>query len=100
MEANLKNVGNSTVIQLQGRFDFRVHHVFRDAVDSALAGTATAIQVDFGGVDYLDSSALGLLLMLRDKSKSAGRKVSLANCTGAVKQALDIGNFGSLFAIN
>jgi anti-anti-sigma factor len=50
-------------------------------------------------VDYLDSSALGMLLMLRDKAKGAAREVVLTKCTGAVKQVLDIANFGKLFRI-
>ena len=44
-------------------------------------------------------AALGMLLMLRDKAKASGRAVTLANCRGAVKQVLDIANFGKLFAI-
>lgn len=99
MQAKLLNLDNRAVIQLQGRFDFNAHREFREAVDSALAASAKEIQVDLGGVDYLDSSALGMLLMLRDKAKGSGREVSLAKCTGAVKQVLDIANFGKLFAI-
>ena len=99
MQAKLLNVDNRAVIQLQGRLVVNALREFREAVDSALAGTAKEIQVDLGGVDYLDSSALGMLLMLRDKAKGAGREVSLAKCTGAVKQVLDIANFGKLFAI-
>jgi anti-anti-sigma factor len=57
------------------------------------------IQVDLGGVDYLDSSALGMLLMLRDKAKGAGKEVSLANARGSVKQVIEIANFGKLFTI-
>lgn len=100
MQAKLLNVDNRSVIQLQGRFDFNSHREFREAVDAALAASAKEIQVDLGGVEYLDSSALGMLLMLRDKAKGAGHEVSLAHCTGPVKQVLDIANFGKLFAIN
>lgn len=57
------------------------------------------ILVDLGKVAYLDSSALGMLLMLRDKARAHNRPVALANCTGSVKQVLDIANFGKLFAI-
>ena len=42
---------------------------------------------------------LGMLLMLRDRAKSAARDVTLANCRDAVKQILDIANFGKLFSI-
>jgi HptB-dependent secretion and biofilm anti anti-sigma factor len=55
--------------------------------------------VDFGRVDYLDSSALGMLLLLREKAEAAGKKVSLANLSGTVKQVLEIANFGKLFTI-
>jgi len=100
MEANVSIAENTTVIRLSGRFDFNSHREFRDAVDAAMAeGTKGDVQVDLGAVDYLDSSALGMLLMLRDKARSAGRSVSLANCRGAVRQVIEIANFSKLFNI-
>ncbi len=99
MQAKLITSDGRTVIQLQGRFDFNAHREFREAVDGALATTSKEVQVDLGGVDYLDSSALGMLLMLRDKAKGATREVALTRCTGAVKQVLDIANIGKLFRI-
>lgn len=100
MEANVSTAENTTVIRLAGRFDFNSHREFREAVDAATAEGATGeICVDLAGVDYLDSSALGMLLMLRDKARGAGRGVSLANCRGAVKQVIEIANFSKLFTI-
>lgn len=99
MDASVAARDNQTVITLSGRFDFNAHREFRDAVDKAMAERAGEVCIDLGGVDYLDSSALGMLLMLRDKAKGAGKSVSLANCRGAVKQVIDIANFGKLFPI-
>ena len=99
MQASVTVAEGRAVIRLQGRFDFNSHRDFREAVDSALAAQASAITVDLAGVEYLDSSALGMLLMLRDRAKSAARDVTLANCRDAVKQILDIANFGKLFSI-
>jgi anti-anti-sigma factor len=99
MQANVAVNEGRAVISLQGRFDFNAHRDFREAIDAALASPATAIAVDFGGVEYLDSSALGMLLMLRDRAKGAAREVKLTSCRGAVKQILDIANFGKLFSI-
>lgn len=100
MQVNVASANGRSVIRLQGRFDFNSHRDFRDAVDRAL-GTAgdTEVAVDLGGVEYLDSSALGMLLMLRDKAQGVGRAVILANCRGPVRQVLDIANFGKLFSI-
>jgi len=88
------------VISLEGRFDFSRHREFRSACDQALAtGGAHEVEVDFGRVDYIDSSALGMLLMLRDAARAANKTVRLANCRGNVKQILDIANFAKLFPI-
>ncbi|MEW6164173.1 MAG: STAS domain-containing protein [Pseudomonadota bacterium] len=99
MHTNVTNHDGKAVIVLQGRFDFNAHREFREAVDLAVKDGAGEVQVDLGGVDYLDSSALGMLLMLRDKAKSAGKEVVLANARGTVKQVIDIANFGKLFAL-
>lgn len=100
MQASVAVSEGRAVIKLQGRFDFNSHRDFRAAIDTALASPATAITIDFGAVDYLDSSALGMLLMLRDRARGAAREVTLAGCRGAVKQVLDIANFGRLFRID
>jgi anti-anti-sigma factor len=99
MQTSVSIKDGKVVIALQGRFDFNAHREFREAVDQAVKESAGGIQVDLGSVDYLDSSALGMLLMLRDKAKGAGKDVVLANARGSVKQVIDIANFGKLFAL-
>jgi len=100
MEVNVATANGCAVLRLRGRFDFNAHREFREAIDNAIGqADAKEVQVDLGGVDYLDSSALGMLLMLRDRCKGANKVVSLANCRGAVKQVLDIANFSRLFQI-
>lgn len=87
-------------LSLDGRFDFHSHRDFRSAYDGLLSDPEVReILIDFGRVDYLDSSALGMLLLLREKAEAVGKKVKLTNLTGSVKQVLEIANFGKLFAI-
>ncbi|MCB1906380.1 MAG: STAS domain-containing protein [Rhodocyclaceae bacterium] len=101
MDASVHSNDDAAVIRLAGRFDFNSHREFRDAVEKSLDGAvAKPIRVELGGVTYLDSSALGMLLMLRDKAKAANRAVSLSGAQGNVKQVLDIANFGKLFSIS
>jgi HptB-dependent secretion and biofilm anti anti-sigma factor len=100
MQANVISKDGRAEIQLLGRFDFNAHREFREAIDLALTdAAATELAVDMGGVEYLDSSALGMLLMLRDKAKVSGKPIALVNCRGVVKQVLDIANFGKLFTM-
>ncbi len=92
--------GDRATLKLGGRFDFHSHRDFRSAYEKILeTGAVREIVIDFGEVDYLDSSALGMLLLLREKAEGSGKNVVLAELRGTVKQVLDIANFGKLFSI-
>jgi anti-anti-sigma factor len=100
MQATITKDAAKATIKLNGRFDFNTHRDFRAAYESLITDSEVkAVTVDFAGVDYLDSSALGMLLMLRDKMSGVNKDVSLTGVQGNVKQVLDIANFGKLFRI-
>jgi len=101
MQANVSKDTGKATIKLSGRFDFNTHREFRGAYEPLVAdGDVRSVTVDFSAVDYLDSSALGMLLMLRDKLNGVGKEVALVGVKGNVKQVLDIANFGKLFSIS
>ncbi|MDR1994956.1 STAS domain-containing protein [Azonexus sp.] len=101
MQASISKDAGKAVVKLAGRFDFNTHREFRSAYEPLVADAdVQAVVVDFSGVDYLDSSALGMLLMLRDKLGGVGKEVVLTGVRGNVKQVLDIANFGKLFPIS
>ncbi|WP_374512666.1 STAS domain-containing protein [Niveibacterium sp.] len=100
MEANVSIRDGVALMKLSGRFDFNAHREFRDALERmvGLAG-ATSFAVDLADVSYLDSSALGMLLLLRDKAKQSNKAVALIGVKGSVRQVLDIANFAKMFTI-
>ena len=101
MQASILSESGKVTIKLVGRFDFNTHREFRAAYEPLVADQGVrSVAVDFAGVDYLDSSALGRLLMLRDKMGGASKEVALTRVRGNVKQVLDIANFGKLFQIS
>lgn len=93
------NAGNAA-LALTGRFDFNSHRIFRDAYESILKtdGVRT-LDIDFSKVEYLDSSALGMLLLLKERSAEKNIAVRLVGCTGTVQQILEIANFNKLFTM-
>jgi len=94
-----KDSGNARLV-LRGRFDFQSNREFRTACDNSLAASdVRSIEVDMNAVEYLDSSALGMLLVLRDKGSAANKSVAISNCRGQVREVLDIANFSKLFTI-
>ncbi|MGE5384906.1 MAG: STAS domain-containing protein [Betaproteobacteria bacterium] len=101
MQASVHTDGAKAAIKLAGRFDFNTHRDFRSVCDPLIVdANVREIVIDFDSVDYLDSSALGMLLMLRDKVGGAGKNVLLTGVRGNVKQVLDIANFSKLFKIS
>jgi anti-anti-sigma factor len=91
---------NLVTLRPQGRFDFNCFRDFRTTYENALAQDGVkCIVVDLQQVQYIDSAALGILLLLRDKAGAQGAKVELANLQGTVKDVLEIANFHKIFSI-
>lgn len=86
------------VIEIRGRFDFSVHKDFR-AVYKDGARTGMDYVVDMKHVDYIDSSALGMLLLLREQVIASGAKVMIRNCSPDILKILTIAQFQRLFDI-
>ncbi len=99
----------AVTIRISDRFDFSVHREFRQAYKDHAAGAVRYV-VDLLGTDYMDSSALGMLLLLREhalgvqrlsggKSSEGDCGVPIINCSSEITQILAISNFSKLFDI-
>lgn len=100
MEIRQAKNGNQAKLSLNGRFDFNVHREFKEAYMALLGDESVhSIEVNLSEVSYLDSSALGMLLMLRERALTANKQISLSNPNKMVTQVLDIANFHKLFTI-
>jgi HptB-dependent secretion and biofilm anti anti-sigma factor len=89
---------NLLTISVEGRFDFSAHQEFRAAYEDA-DPQPEGYCVDMKETNYLDSSALGMLLLLRDHAGGDDAKITIENCSPDVKKILTISNFEQLFAI-
>lgn len=56
--------------------------------------------LDFEGVDYVDSSALGMLLMARERVGGTKARISLINCNPKIQKILTMAQFHVLFKIS
>lgn len=99
MDIEVTGSKGRSVIRLQGRFDFAAHRQFSEAREKAMARQEREIEVNLAGIEYLDSSALGMLLILRDTARAAGKSVALADCRGATWRAIEMANFHRVFDI-
>lgn len=100
MQIKVNVNGDTATLSMNGRFDFNSHREFRAASEEALNAQGIGqIDIDMDNVEYLDSSALGMLLLMREKANNANRKLALTNCKGIVQQVLEVANFSKLFTI-
>ena len=91
--------GPRATVDLSGQFDFKARLPFNDAFSKALESPAREILINLREVTYLDSSALGLLLVSQDKAKERSKTILLGGLQGSVKQVLEIANFHKRFTI-
>jgi len=101
MTVHMSYLNDKATMSIRGRFDFNIHEAFRQGSEEALAKPAVKnLEVNLREVVYLDSSALGMLLLLRDKSlQHVGTKITLSGSSGIVAQVLEVANFSKLFTI-
>lgn len=94
-------VAKKVILKLVGRFDFNANREFQDSYDALFKhGEVESIDVDLMEVNYLDSSALGMLLLLRENAEPGAIKIALVNSQGPVRQILEVANFHKLFTVN
>jgi anti-anti-sigma factor len=96
--SHLSADGKVLTIAINGRFDFSAHQAFRDSYEK-LSPTPAEIVVDMVDTTYLDSSALGMLLLLRDHAGGDNSNIKLQNCNEDIRKILTISNFEQLFTI-
>ena len=84
-------------ISISDHFNFDVHSEFREAYQDIPANGANTVIVDLRRTEYMDSSALGMLLLLDEHFPSV--KIQLANCSDYIKQVLEISNFDQKFTV-
>lgn len=91
---------NVARIIMKGRFDFQVHREFKEAYTKLFdVANVQQIEIEMSKLDYLDSSALGMLMLLNERAKSVNKTITLVNPSGVVSQVLEVANFNRLFTI-
>lgn len=91
---------STTTITISGKFDFNLYKSFRDSYEDALNNGNNNFVINFSQTEYLDSSALGMLLVLRERCGGDNASIHLTNCNSEIRNILAISNFDKLFKID
>lgn len=85
-------------IIVNGRFNIELQKVFKQTYFDIKDKNIT-FRVDLEFVDYMDSSALGMLNLLRQHAEGNGGKAILVKPKDLVLRILKLAHFDSLFQI-
>jgi anti-anti-sigma factor len=93
------NNGKRVTISVEGRFEFSLNREFREAYKKH-GEAGTEYEIDLSETEYMDSSALGMLLMIKEYAEEKGGTVILCRPTSYVLKLIELANFHKLFTIN
>jgi len=93
-------MSNIKVISLPERFDFYYHKKFTsDYQDILILPEVNHIILDFSRVLYLDSSALGMMVLLHRKAQELHISTSVKGAHGQANEILSIANMQKIYII-
>ncbi len=98
LKKQVSDDGNVLTITISGRFDISAYKEFGQAYTNEIDSVSKFV-IDMVDCEYLDSSALGMLLMLREKTGSETEKIDIINLSPAIKNIFTMANFDKLFNI-
>ncbi|MCP4355721.1 MAG: STAS domain-containing protein [Proteobacteria bacterium] len=98
--AQLNGVENNVaIIMIDEDFNFETHKSFRNAVKESLELGAKEIILEFEKVEYMDSTALGLLMVAKDTATEADCKIKLKSVSGYARKILEMSQFDQKFEL-
>lgn len=90
--------GKTLTLSITGRFDITMYKDFGDAYKDHLESISKCV-LDMAEAEYLDSSALGMLLMLRERIGGENADLDIINCNPGIRKIFTTANFDKLFNI-
>lgn len=91
-------MSENTNILLPNRFDYGYHKEFQRLCEESIESElCKSIVLDFSRVEYLDSAALGMMMMWQKRAMTSNKKMMIKGAKGATAQILEMANMKRIF---
>ncbi|MEE1010526.1 MAG: STAS domain-containing protein [Acutalibacteraceae bacterium] len=97
MNINIEKVNNSTVFKLEGRLDTVTAPELEQAINNE-GDALVNLVLDFGGINYISSAGLRVLLGAQKKMNAQG-SMELINVSDDVMDILEMTGFADILVI-
>ena len=91
--------GSELRISLSGRLTFNDHGKVRAMIQEMVNSSATRQILVIGGLEFVDSSGLGMILVAREEVIQRKKTLSLRGAQGQVKRVLTVAQLGKVIDI-
>lgn len=95
-----RDVGDWTVVDVKGEVDLYTAPRLKDLLADLTAGGRHRIAVEFEGVEFMDSTGLGVLISGLKRCREAGGTLALVGPTEPVRKVLSITGLDVVFPIH
>ena len=97
--SNISQDGSNLTITIEGNFDANIEDEFRISYEGDPDVTPNSYTINMEKTEYLDSAALGMLLVFKDYAGGDSSDITITNCSREVKKILSVSGFDSLFKL-
>ncbi|CAK0759687.1 HptB-dependent secretion and biofilm anti anti-sigma factor [uncultured Gammaproteobacteria bacterium] len=99
MKHTLNETGGRLVIALEGNFIFSDHAAFQSVLERLHQQAVKDCVFDLAGLDFIDSTGLGMLVLANDVCERSGFFLRLINAHGQVRAVLERAEFGTIMTV-
>jgi HptB-dependent secretion and biofilm anti anti-sigma factor len=96
--STLSDDNKTLTMNINGRFDVSSYDEF-SASYHKVEGQDLTYVIDMEETDYVDSSALGMMLLLRERAGGEDADISIVNANSEIKKILAVANFHHMFKV-
>ena len=89
-------MGHGNEIALRGRLTLEGHERFRQIVDYVAGRPGISVTLDLAKLEFIDSSGLGMLLLLRENAGATKSRFTVKGAAGQVQRLLSVSRLDTL----
>ena len=97
MDINITDSADSTIVVVKGDIEMMTIKDFKDKLLNLGQNSEKDIEIDLSGVDYIDSSGVGVLISLLKLQKKKGRLLKMSNVSEKVLDVLKLSSLADVF---
>jgi anti-sigma B factor antagonist len=93
-------IDNGHYVTVTGELDISATPELSTVLAMATASPGPSVVLDLGGVDFIDSTALGTILKAGGEIEAAGKRLTVVCAGGPVRRLLEMTNLTQRFQIH